>query len=401
MKKTIPPTRIRFFALLTMTALIASCGQSESVVRKSNVKVCADETWSNCEIDLTGTLTIGCGATLTLENVILNMNPEVEDGDGIIVNASSLIVNNSTIKSSSGKQWNLEAHGASTLSFTDSTATDHAGIRAHGDTLLMVDHCELEEIQCHDDAELNVENGSGVYIVLFFTDAGAVSLTDGELASGDNLTRSFSFKSGAATTGTVAISASDVWGFQLDIEGNTDLSIEDGSEIVLALHLENAGTVTNNQNITSSAPQSGEVDFSGAGGPRFAFTNSRIAYINTYVFGATSNVTFSGTVRVVEANVWDGAALTFQSGTTLLADLAQAYDTATLNLNGVTLAADYSFPSITAEGDSHIYITDVNAIPGTRVYSVGDGKVDIQGGTGWVGSMFDSENPGNITYDPS
>ena len=79
-----------------------------------------------------------------------------------------------------------------------------------------------------------------------------------------------------------------------------------------------------------------------------------------------------------------------------MADLAQAYDTAVLNLNGVKLSADGSRPSFTAEGDSVININAVSALSGTSVYSVENGKVIITGGSGWDDVLVESENPGNI-----
>ncbi|MBP8084245.1 MAG: hypothetical protein KAZ87_13685 [Spirochaetes bacterium] len=358
--------------------------------------VSSDETWENCEIKINGMLTVKSGAELTLKNVTLKFNAEVEDSTAITIKDSSLVAENCIFTSYSDKQWNLEAYGNSSMTFTGTEASRHSGIRAHDNTVLNVESSELEEIQCHDNAKLNISNGSRVYIVLFFSDSGTVSLLDGQLASGDNITRSFSYNSGTASTGTINISSSDVWGFQLDISGSTDLRVKDATDIVLALHLEDVGEVTVNDSITSESLQTGNINVSSL---KFSFTDSQITYINTYVSGSTSNVTFNGTVKVVEANVWDGATLTFGSNVTLLADLAQAYDTAVLKLNGVTLSENGSFPSITAEGDSIVEINNVDAISSARIYSVGNGKVKISGGSGWNNSMFEEENSGNITVE--
>ena len=392
-----------FFVLLfSFSAFLVSCGGSSngtSSQKKSDPVVASDETWENCEVVINGMLTIESGAVLTLKNVTLKFNAEVEDSTALTITDSSLVAENCTFTSYSDKQWNLEAYGNSSLTFIGTEASRHSGIRAHDNTVLNVESSKLEEIQCHDNAKLNISKSSQVYIVLFFSDSGSVSLVDGQLASGNNITRSFTYKSGPATTGSIKISSSDVWGFQLDIAGSTDLSVKDASDIVLALHLEDVGTVTVTDNITSDSFKTGVVDFSSNGASKFTFTNSQITYINTYVSGSTSNVTFSGTVKVVEANVWDGATLTFGSSVTLLADLAQAYDTSVLKLNGVKLAEDGSFPSITAEGDSTVEITGVNAISSARIYSVGNGKVKISGGSGWKTSMFEEENSGNITIE--
>ena len=399
MKTVYKKIKCAFYVLMfSATALIVYCGGgSDGGSNLQNITdpvVSSDETWENCEIVINGLLTIKSGAVLTLKNVTLKFNAEVEDSTAVIITGSSLVAENCTFTSYSDKQWNLEAYGNSTMTFTGTEASRHSGIRAHDNTVLNVESSKLEEIQCHDNAKLNISNGSQVYIVLFFSDSGIVSLTDGQLASGDNITRNFTYKSGASSTGTVKISSSDVWGFQLDIAGSTDLRVKDATDIVLALHLEDVGTVEVNDDITSDSLRTGNIIVSSL---KFAFTDSQITYINTYVSGTSSNVTFSGTVKVVEANVWDGATLTFGSSVTLLADLAQAYDTAVLKLNGVTLAEDGSFPSITAEGDSTVEITGVNAISSTRIYSVGNGKVKISGGTGWKKSMCEEEKSGNIT----
>ena len=388
-----------YVLLLTAAAFSVSCGGSSSDTssqKKTDPVVSSDETWENCEVIIDGMLTIESGAVLTLKNVNLKFNAEVEDSTALTITDSSLVAENCTFTSYSDKQWNLEAYGNSTMTFTGTEASRHSGIRAHDNTVLNVVSSRLEEIQCHDNAKLNISNGSQVYIVLFFSDSGIVSLTDGQLASGSNITRTFTYKSGASSTGTIKVSSSDVWGFQLDIAGSTDLRVQDATDIVLALHLEDVGTVNVTDSITSDSLQSGNINLSSL---KFSFTDSQITYINTYVSGSTSNVTFSGTVKVVEANVWDGATLIFGSSVTLLADLAQAYDTAVLKLNGVTLAEDGSFPSITAEGDSTVEITGVDAISSARIYSVGNGKVKISGGTGWKKSMCEEENSGNITIN--
>ncbi|HOF35103.1 MAG TPA: hypothetical protein PK624_14150 [Spirochaetota bacterium] len=401
MKTVYKKIKCAFYVLgFSVTALIVSCGGGSdggsNIQNKTDPVISSDETWENCEVIIDGMLTIKSGAVLTLKNVTLKFNAEVEDSTALTITNSSLVADNCTFTSYSDKQWNLEAYGNSTMTFIGTEASRHSGIRAHDNTVLNVESSKLEEIQCHDNVNLNISKGSQVYIVLFFSDSGTVSLLDGQLASGSNITRTFTYKSGAASTGTVKISSSDVWGFQLDIAGSTDLRVKDATDIVLALHLEDVGDVTINDNITSDSLQTGNINVSSL---KFSFTDSQITYINTYVSGSTSSVTFSGTVKVVEANVWDGATLTFGANVTLLADLAQAYDTAVLKLNGVTLAEDGSFPSITAEDESTVEITGVDAIPSARIYSVGNGKVKISGGTGWKKSMCEEEKSGNITIN--
>ena len=392
--------------ILMMVLTAVSCGSEgsddvynltypESDINIGDTVINTDVVWRDVTVNLNGSITIQPGASLTMINVCMNVNPEIEDSNVFLVNDGVISASESLIKSTSGKQWNMEAYGSSTLNFQNTDATSHTGIRAFGNTVMNVSGCQLEEIQCHDNSVLNVSNGSGVYIVLFFVDAGSVALTGGELNSGDDITRDFEFSSGSGTKGKINIESSDVWGFQLDLEGNSDLEIKDGTDIVLAVHLADAGVKTISDNITSEIKQTGLMDF-GSDNPSLKYNSSQIRYINVYLSGITSNVTFSGNVKVVEANVFDGAVLTFESGTTLLADLAQAYDTAVLNLNGVKLSADGSRPSFTAEGDSVININAVSALSGTSVYSVENGKVIITGGSGWDDVLVESENPGNI-----
>jgi hypothetical protein len=345
-------------------------------------------------------ITIKTGETLKIINSQVYFKPPSEDTTMIYVNGGKLIVENSTIDST-GKQWNLEATGSSELSFTNSTATKHTGIRANDSTKVTVDASNIGEVQCHDNATINIINGSEAYLVLFFNNTGSVSLTSGELYTDQNtMTRAFTFKSTSqpvsSICGTINISKSIITGFQLDIIGNTKLIIDNGAELVLALHLQNVGTITVPQNITSMT--SGTIDFSASGGPSINFTNSVINYINIYVSG-TSDVTFSGTIKVIEANVMDSAKLTFGSGTSIICDLLQAYDYSNLTLNGCTLITDGStIPSITASGTSTIIMNNVNAITGTIVYAENSGRVTIYGGTGWDETMFEFTSPALVEH---
>lgn len=347
--------------------------------------------WSNKTITVNGKLTIAPGGSLTLKNVTLNLNPKVEDSDTIAVNNGTFIAKNSTLRSSSGKQWNLEAHGSSHLTFENTFATNHTGIRAHDDTALTATGSEIEEVQCHDNAAINILDGSAVYIVLFFNGA-TEELLDKKLESGDGISRSFKFNSSKTTTGYIEIVDSDVWGFQLDLMGPSNLKIEGGTEIVLALHLESIGSSAVNNTITSDTQQTGSFTL---GSLYFDYTNSQISYINVYL-GGDSNVTFTGKNKVVECNVFDKATLTFKSDTELIADLAQAYDQSTLTLDGVKLISDDSHPSITAMDDATVNINNVTAIAGTKVYAVGNGTVNITGGDNWVDSLFEETENGVI-----
>ncbi len=396
-------TAIRIITIMAATLFTVQCGSGGSGgnggTTMGDTTISADTTWENTDIHITGVLTVESGATLTMRNVRLYFNPDLEDTTTFVVTGGKVSATDSLIQSESGKQWNLEATGASVLTFTRTPITNHSGLRAHDTTTLTADASAVEEIQCHDNAKLYVRNGSGVYIVLFF-DSINEDLSGGELVSGDGITKDFTYKSSATGTGTISITDSDVWGYQLDLVGSTDLSITGGTGIVLALHLENTGStlLTKSDSITSDTQTTGSIDFSSSSNPKFTWTTSQISYLNTYVSG-TSNVTFSGINKVVECNVMDSATLTFESNTSLTADLAQSYDSSTLTLNGVTLISDDSVPSFTAQGDSTINIKSVNAISGTVVYAAENGRVNITGGTGWNDSMFEESDAGQITQN--
>ncbi len=160
-----------YVLVLTAAAFFVSCGgssDSSSSQNKTDPVVSSDETWENCEVVINGMLTIKSGAVLTLKNVTLKFNAEVEDSTSLTITDSSLVAENCTFTSYSDKQWNLEAYGNSTMTFIGTEASRHSGIRAHDNTVLNVESSKLEEIQCHDNAKLNISKGSQVYMVLFF-----------------------------------------------------------------------------------------------------------------------------------------------------------------------------------------------------------------------------------------
>lgn len=385
-----------------LVAVAAACGGASApgqpLVRTSGDLIIQDaQTWSNQQVTMTGTLTIAAGGSLTLDNTTLLFSPAIQDTQAFVIQGGSFVArNNSLIKSGSGKQWNLEAHGACSVRFTGSKATNHSGLRMFDSCAFVADSSDVEETQVRDSSSVTLQNGAQAYLVLFFT-GGPASFNNGEVTSGSGLTRSFTFPTGPGTTGHVNLANANVLGFQLDLLRDAALDITNGTNIVLAMHLDNVGNgataVTNSSNITSGSSLSGAVDFSAYGNPKFTYHASQISSFNVYLTG-TSNVSFTGTLDVTEPDAGGSSILTFGQGAKVYANLAMAHGTAQLIFNGSRLVDGAgSFPSFTALDQSVIKLNGVNPPADTQVQTVGQGQVQITGGSGWSRTMFETLNP--------
>ena len=271
-------------ALALMLAL-SSCAKRAATPLSStqsygNLTISSPTTWSHLQVTITGTLTITGAGSLTLDGTNLLFSSAVEDSSAFVITGGTFnVMNGSTIMSGTGKQWNLEASGACNISFSSSSATHHSGMRMHDSCTFVSDASAVEEVQVHDNASATINRGSSAYLVLFFTGGGStINLTGGQVVSGNNITRNFTFPTSASTTGSVVISNSSITGFQLDLVNSVILNITNGTSIVLALHLNNVGNagslITNASNITSSNSLTGTVDFSAYAGPKFNYTTS-------------------------------------------------------------------------------------------------------------------------------
>lgn len=395
----------RQVAVLPVCALLvaaAACGgkgaPGQSPVRTYGDLIVQDaQTWSNQQVTVTGTLTIAATGSLTLDNTTLVFSPAIQDTQAFVIQGGSFVAkNNSLIKSGTGKQWNLEAHGACSVTFSGSRATNHSGLRMFDGCAFLADASDVEEAQVRDSSSVTIQNGAQAYLVLFFT-GGPAAFKANEVTSGSALTRSFTFPTGPTTVGHVNLANANIVGFQLDLLHDAALDITNGTNIVLAMHLDNVGNgataVTNGANITSASSLSGAVDFSASGNPKFTYHSSQISSFNVYLTG-TSNVSFTGTVDVTEPEAAGSSILTFGQGATVHANLAMTRDSAQMILNGSVLADGVaSFPSFTALDQSVIKLNAVNAPADTQVQSVGQGQVQITGGSGWSRTMFETLNP--------
>lgn len=384
-------------AWLGLALAAAACGAPGSRATYGDLTIASAQTWSNQAVTVTGVLTIAPGGSLTLDNTTLVFNPAIQDTSSFVIQGGSFqATNHSLVRSGTGKQWNLEARGRCTVAFRNSKATNHSGLRMHDACSFLADSSAVEEVQVRDDSAVAIRNGAQAYLVLFFTD-GAVALGNGEVSSGNGLLRSFTFHSGIGTTGHVDLANANIEGFQLDLVNKAAVDIASGTNIVLAMHLDNVGSraaaVTEASNITSPSLRSGALDFSAYGNPRFTYSSSQISSFNVYLTGS-SNVSFTGTVDVIEPDAANSSILTFGPGVSVHANLAMARDTAQLILNGSTLVSgNGTSPSFTALDGSAIRLVSVAATPDTKVQSVGQGQVQITGGSGWSPSMFETLDP--------
>ncbi|HCU26149.1 MAG TPA: hypothetical protein DF383_14130 [Deltaproteobacteria bacterium] len=361
----------------------SSSGSEDSEKMPGDITIASPTTWSNKSVAVTGKITIVAGGSLTLDHATLLFEPEVEDSLMLeIQDGGSLHAVAATLKSGSGKQYNVEVHGTAAARFeAGSFATNHSGLRFYDTSTLTADASDVEEVQVHDKVTLNIQNGAAAYVVCFFTGNVTADYGSGEFAAGSGISRDISVKSAPGMAGSIHLANADISGFQLDLVGSASVSIAGGSEIVLALHLEDYV----NSNFTSGITNvtGGSVDFSASGNPKFQWTNSQISAVNLYL-GGSSDVIWNGPTTFVEVNAMDSSRLTLNGGVKLWANLLETYNTALVVLNGVTLLEDEAtFPSITAEDKSSITINNVAATANTQVYRVDSGKISINGGSGW------------------
>ena len=398
-------SNLRFLIPFIFTLVLFGCGKnsgpasstppSSNIITYNNVNISAPTVWSHLQVTVTGTLTITNTGSLTLDGTSLIFSPAIEDTQSFLVTGGTFVAKNlSSIKSGTGKQWNLQTSGACTVSFAGSSATNHSGMRMFDTCNFTSDASAVEEVQVHDNASASINNSSNAYLVLFFTGGGTtVSMTGGQLVSGSGITRSFTFPTSATTTGTVNIVNSTIGGFQLDLVNNVILNVTNGTSIVLAMHLNNVGNsgtqVTSTANITSNSAATGTLDFSTYAGPKFNYTTTQISSFNVYLTG-TSNVSFTGAVNVTEPDVGDTGSLTFGAAASVNANLAMTHGSGLMTLNGSTLIETGSTPSFTAQDTSRINLNSVNATAGSKAYAVGQGQVHISGGTGWNSSKFEN-----------
>jgi hypothetical protein len=378
-------------------AVITACseGTHRRACSKGAVTITTREVWHALECTIADTLTVENGGELVLEDTVIRFAPEVEDTDAFVVRGDGRVhADHSRLESGSGLQWNLQAYDDAVIELVHTPATDHSGLRNYDRAQFIASSADVEEVQVHDDARVRMDRGAAGYMVLFFTGGVAATYGEGELVIGEGQRRTLAVPTGPSTAGTLELDDADIYGWQLDLENDSQIAIAGGEEIVLALHLTDV-VATVADDVTTNGPSAGALDFFTQGGPGFTYTDSAIASFNLYAAGAC-DLSFTGNITVNEPNAEGTSKVAFGPDTTLFANLAQTYEQAEMSFTGVTLSVDGddgSSPSFTADDTSIIRITDVKAIHDTYASAVGGGRVLIDGGSGWQEQTLEAVDP--------
>lgn len=391
--------------LVVLVLLSCACGNDHRTeCTKDTVTITAREVWRELECTITGTLTVEGDGELVLEDTVVKFAPRVEDTDAFIVRGHGRVhADHSRLESGSGLQWNMQAYDDAEIELVHTPATLHTGLRNYDRARFTASGADVEEVQVHDDAAVTMAGGAAGYMVLFFTGGITTSYGTGDLVVGEEQRRTLMVPTGPSTTGTLTLDRADIYGWQIDLEADSQIAIEGGEEIVLALHLTDV-VATIADDITTAGASTGALDFHAQGGPGFTYTNSAIASFNVYAAGA-SDLSFTGAVAVTEPNAEGTSKIAFGPKTTLYANIAQTYEQAEMIFDGVTLSVDGddgSSPSFSADDTSVIRIMNVAAIADTYAAAVGGGRVLIDGGAGWRDQTLeavDIEGDGGVYLD--
>jgi hypothetical protein len=390
--------------VVLVALLLCACGNDRTECSKDAVTITTREVWRDLECTIHETLVVEGDGELVLDNTVVQFAPRVEDTDAFIVRGHGKVhADHSRFESGSGLQWNMQAYDDAEIELVDTPATDHSGLRNYDRVRFTARGADVEEVQVHDDAVVTMAGGVAGYMVLFFTGGISTSYGPGDLVTGEGQRRTLVVPTGPATSGTLALDDADIYGWQIDLEADSQIAIEGGEEIVLALHLTDV-VATVDQDITTDGPSSGALDFAAQGGPGFTYTNSAIASFNVYAAGAC-DLSFTGKVAVTEPNAEGTSKIAFGPETILYANIAQTYEQAEMIFDGVTLSVDGddgSSPSFSADDTSIIRITNVAAIADTYAAAVGGGRVLIDGGSGWTSQTLeavDIEGEGGVYVD--
>lgn len=327
---------------LILVLLVMTTGGTQA----QNLIVSGETVVIDSPLTVDGEVVVEDGGTLILRNTTLTLELDFDEEHHVdISGGSKFVVEDSVITSSGGQYW-IElyaADGASPVmevTGNESWITNHSGIRPYDETFIKVTGGDVEELQVHDRAVVELTDAA-TYPVFFF---------DGIVSDISSLDTGTSISNTITTSGgwTFSMTNAFVEGYQIDLMNGARVSLTDGEGIVVSIH--SPGNLGDQlrviDGVTSPVPKSGSI--TGLGSDLF-FTSSSIALINLYVSGSDRVLVRSS--RVNEVNASAGSELIVgQKGfqTPLLCNLCQVYDSATFTVVNATIDASENLPSATS-----------------------------------------------------
>ncbi len=303
---------------------------------------------ANEERNIQGNLIIRNGGRLELNHATIHLVLSYDEEFDVQLQGNATLIASDSRLDAIGGQTGVEtttvAGLSPSLSFTRTTVTNHAGIRARGAAVVNSVDSPIEEIQVHDAAQVTISGGN-IYPVLFYE---GINGNLSGLRPGPDV--SFDFRGSSGWR--MAATHSAVSGFQLDLDGNAQVVVSDSAGIVVSIHT--PGNLAGERLVslpTMGAPVTGTLSQLG---PALAYTNVEIDLLNVYLRGHDS-VRIENT-QVNEANLFDDSRLSL-SNCTMNYNLYQTYDRSTLLIQGGRTKADSGTPpSLTAQGRSTVTI---------------------------------------------
>jgi len=343
-------------------------------------------------LDVHGNLIVRNGGVLNLNGTHVKIHSSYEEEFTIQVLDSSTL--NATHARLEGVDYQTaliarhqgDAHPS--LSFEQCVATNHAGIRVFGRGQMNANKSNLEEVQVHDQAQIRLTGGTGIYPVLFF-EIGQSTLSG--FVPGNGITGTLN----GAQGWSFDLQNVGVSGYQIDVEKGAYIFLNDCAGITASFHTPGNlafGEVTVS-NATGTALRSGKIE---GLGPEIEYTNSQILQINAYVNGA-DKVIFQN-CRINEANTLDTSKLTLQQ-CQVVYNLLQAYDLSELKVLSCSIDGEEETPpSLTALDNSRVEVKNSDC-SSLRAQAIQSGRIDFDNASNLNPALLTVQDQGQIWVD--
>ncbi len=270
------------------------------------------------------------GGSLTLDDATLTFLPGTHNSLGMSVSGDSRVeLTDSRIDSEEFQYFIFageEDDKSPEIKIEDSTVTDHSGIYLHNRSKFEAINSTIEELQMHDRSRASLA-GSKIYPV-FFSDEKEVY--EG-LSAGEDIDLEIEAEEGWK----LSLENCEVWGYQIDIYEDNDVTIKESKDVVLSFH--SPGELGDDVDVNLAeilANASGEFDKLGF---ELVWENTQFDMINYYGIGSDS-VKFSGGL-INELTSEDEAEISLNS-TDLYCNVCVAQQDSVWELDGVTVKVD-------------------------------------------------------------